>query len=212
MTAVKKTALTGVLAIAAAGLLLLSSVPRERRLKLYLEGGTDPATLRWAQDLIANPLAQLLDPEGHDHLVRALVTEARIESGLGSQGDELGAALDVAMATDAHQIAINRARIAGVITLGMLFFGSLLGLVLWLRDLQTGMWLLATTILGFTLFPIFVTFFLSIPLGLTSLALLVTAVATLGRQAMIATQPRGPELPSAILRRRRRRRRRRHRR
>lgn len=191
MTPVKKTTALAVLAISAVGLvLLLVTIPSERRLKLYWEGGTDAATLRIGHQLVDNPVARFLDPEGHVQLARALSIEARVAAGGHLELDEIG--LDATMATDHHQIAINHARIAGVIALALIFIGSLIGFVLWVRDLRSGAWIVASTLLCLALFPVVYAFLISLPLALVLAPLLLTAFVTMGRQSMVAMRLRTP--------------------
>jgi hypothetical protein len=187
----KKAIAVGVLVTAAVGIAaLLLAVPPKRRLTLYWEGGTDPAVLRHASELIESPVARLLDPQGHANLVRALAIEARIAAGGSLQLDEIDPYLNVTWGTDHHQIAIQRARIASLITLGFIFASTLIGLMLWLRDSRSGLWLVSSTLLLLTPIPLVFMFPSALWLGVGLAALAAIAFVNVVRQSVVALRLR----------------------
>lgn len=194
MTQVKKTTALGVLVLSALGFVLLAvGVPAERRLTMYFDARvTDEQTIQYGRELLGNRLAWFLDPDGHNQLARALAIEARIAAGGHRELDEIELMLDPTLATDHHQIAINQARVAGILSLALILLGGLIGFVLWVRDLRNGGWIGASTLLGLALLPIIYTFLISLPLALVLAPLWVIAIVTVGRQSMIAMRLRGP--------------------
>jgi hypothetical protein len=194
MTQVKKTTALGVLVLSALGFALLAlAVPSERRLTMYFDARvTDEKTIRYGRELLDNPIAWFLDPDGHNQLAHALAIEARIAAGGHRELDEIDLLLDPTLATDHHQIAINQARIAGILSLALVLLGGLIGFVLWVRDLRNGGWIGASTLLCLALLPIIYTFLISLPLALVLAPLWLVAIVTVGRQSMIAMRLRGP--------------------
>jgi hypothetical protein len=192
-TPIKKTTALAVLVISALGLvLLLAAVPSKHRLKIYLDNlGTDQQTLRYGRELAQNPIARFLDPEGHNELARALAIEARLAAGGHRELDELG--LDTTFTLDHHQIEVYQARVAGIIALALIFLGNLIAFILWVRDLQSGGWIFASTLLCLALMPIVYAFLISLPLALVLAPLLLIALVTMGRQSMVAMRLRTPK-------------------
>ncbi|HSK01583.1 MAG TPA: hypothetical protein VK932_10100 [Kofleriaceae bacterium] len=190
---VKKAIAIGVLAVAAVGLvILLTSVPAERRITIAFQG-TLPATIEHAKELVDSPVARFIDPEGHDRLARALAIEARVAAGGSREIDEMGPYVNVALATEHHQMVIHRARLLGIAALAMIFVGSLIGFVLWQLDRRTGLWLGATTLLSLSFLPIGYAYASSPRLSLSLLVLLGGAIGTVGRQVVTAMRLRRPE-------------------
>jgi len=194
MTPVKMTTAVGVLVLSALGFVLLAAaVPSERRLTMYFDARvTDEKTIQYGRELLDNPIAWFIDPDGHNQLAHALAIEARIAAGGHRELDEIGLDLDPTLATDQHQRGINQARVAGILTLALIFLGSLIGFILWVRDLRNGGWIGSSTLLGLALLPIIYTFLISLPLALALAPLWLVAIVTVGRQSMIAMRLRGP--------------------
>jgi hypothetical protein len=194
MTPVKMTTAVAVLVLSGLGFVLLAAaVPAERRLTMYFdERVTDEQTLRYGRELLDNPIAWFIDPDGHNQLARALAIDARIAAGGHRELDEIDPLLDPTLATDHHQRGINQARIAGILTLALIFLGSLIGFILWVRDLRNGGWVGSTTLLGLALLPATYTFLIALPLALVLAPLWLLAIVTVGRQSMIVMRLRGP--------------------
>ncbi len=105
------------LVLSALGFVLLAvAVPSERRLTMYFDARvTDEKTIRYGRELLENPIAWFLDPDGHNQLAHALAIEARIAAGGHRELDEIDLMLDPTLATGQHQRRINQARIAGLV-------------------------------------------------------------------------------------------------
>jgi hypothetical protein len=189
----RKPSAIAILVTAAIGLVVLGvAAPGERTLKMHWTK-VDDATIAWANELLASPIARLLDPVGHDRLVHALHHEpGELLEGRLDVDDLVG--LDPTMATDAHQIAVARTRLAALIALAMIFAGSLTALILFVRDHRSGGWMFATACVVGAMLPI--TFVLKwgattagSVLGLLALA----AIGVVGYELNIAMRLRTPD-------------------
>jgi len=179
--------------IVAAVVALLAGDPGQHKIVLSLDDRrmhqSELDTQKWAEELLASPVARFLDPDGHDRVAHALDIERR-----GRTLEELGPGTDIFLTTNEHQIAVHNLKWSLLVYLGMIFAGTLLGYLLWLRDSRSGLWIAASVTI--TLAPM-ITAFIAVPAfplpGIAVFALWLSAMGTVGRESLRAMRLRTPD-------------------
>ncbi len=181
--------------IAGAMIALVLGDPGQHTIKLTLDQDqmkvSAAQTTTWAEHLLDSPTARLLDPHGHDKLVRAVEIQHRLQAGGHLEVSELGLGADIFTVTNDHQVAVHNLKWSLLLYLGMVLAGTVVGFLLWRRDSRSGAWILASCLI--VLAPM-ITAFIAVPgfpmPGLAVVALWLAALATVGRESMRALRLR----------------------